>query len=694
MAANIPACRGGNASEPIAPPKKGYAAQYERLLIEELSLRDSQNKFLDESKKSPTSSRHPAITAAIDGTTTNDERRRPLSNLKIRAMVHRANLHGMLLTAQHAALEAGSADAPIEYERGLERPDSMDALAALWDVKSRQLEDRDGLIPISIDEDSLAWRRRRFASKIATGIGIDDAGGVVGANGPMTTMEACVDDFFASFPECRRRDDHSLYSETDDESDDDDHDEILDESMPKTKKKQARDACGSREGPVEVTCSSSSPSPERLEQKTIIASNGGKGRAANITSSADAMRNQKRLPPYISEQSRNRGCQHPQGGIANESNNASQAQHCQSRRPSSDDRPNNPYRTNISDQSRNWGSQYPQSTILNESNNASQVEHGQSRRPSSNDNPNKHCQIQQRREETNNSSQSHYQHPQQRTSTNEYINNHYQRQQQGGPQLTRRQDEHQNRNSYQNQSSAFDYDDNNSYDKSEVAGKKNSFCTAKELMPSCNDTSRGGNQGGGGRGGREDEWDNYGGANNRSTSSTAPCAPQQLVRAAIRGPKDNMSVGLKRKFQPPMKVTGGGNNSGQNSGNGGPKTSNSANRHANGGGGSGGNANEDEELPEELRGLDKELIEKINNEIVDTGEQVTFDDIAGLKHAKETVNELVIMPMIRPDLFTGLRACPKGLLLFGPPGTGTASTVFIARQLSFIPLLSYSSLLL
>ena len=41
----------------------------------------------------------------------------------------------------------------------------------------------------------------------------------------------------------------------------------------------------------------------------------------------------------------------------------------------------------------------------------------------------------------------------------------------------------------------------------------------------------------------------------------------------------------------------------------------------------------------------------------------TWNDIAGLTDAKRSITE-----MQRPDIFTGLRRPPKGLLLFGPPG--------------------------
>eukprot|EP00536_Pseudo-nitzschia_multiseries_P005951 jgi/Psemu1/296061/fgenesh1_pm.121_\ len=55
---------------------------------------------------------------------------------------------------------------------------------------------------------------------------------------------------------------------------------------------------------------------------------------------------------------------------------------------------------------------------------------------------------------------------------------------------------------------------------------------------------------------------------------------------------------------------------------------------------------------------------------MESGDTVTFADIAGLEDAKATVQEVVCWPMKRPDLFTGLRRAPNGLLLYGPPGTG------------------------
>ncbi|XP_050234567.1 ATPase family AAA domain-containing protein FIGL1 [Mercurialis annua] len=78
----------------------------------------------------------------------------------------------------------------------------------------------------------------------------------------------------------------------------------------------------------------------------------------------------------------------------------------------------------------------------------------------------------------------------------------------------------------------------------------------------------------------------------------------------------------------------------------------------------------DGELPEKLRNLEPRLLEHISNEIMDRDPNVRWDDIAGLDHAKKCVTEMVIWPLLRPDIFKGCRSPGRGLLLFGPPGTG------------------------
>ena len=63
--------------------------------------------------------------------------------------------------------------------------------------------------------------------------------------------------------------------------------------------------------------------------------------------------------------------------------------------------------------------------------------------------------------------------------------------------------------------------------------------------------------------------------------------------------------------------------------------------------------------PELYKNIDPKMVEMVENEIMDTGEPVEWDDIAGLEFAKATVKEIVVFPLLRPDIFTGLRGPPK-----------------------------------
>lgn len=63
------------------------------------------------------------------------------------------------------------------------------------------------------------------------------------------------------------------------------------------------------------------------------------------------------------------------------------------------------------------------------------------------------------------------------------------------------------------------------------------------------------------------------------------------------------------------------------------------------------------------------FIELIKNEIYIDSKSIhtSWADISGLQKAKQALQEAAILPLLRPDLYQGLRSAPKGVLLYGPP---------------------------
>lgn len=72
-----------------------------------------------------------------------------------------------------------------------------------------------------------------------------------------------------------------------------------------------------------------------------------------------------------------------------------------------------------------------------------------------------------------------------------------------------------------------------------------------------------------------------------------------------------------------------------------------------------------------LKGCEKHLVEMIEREVMYVKEEISWESVCGLEKEKDALMEAVVWPMIHPEIFDpNLRKPDKGILLFGPPGTG------------------------
>ena len=65
---------------------------------------------------------------------------------------------------------------------------------------------------------------------------------------------------------------------------------------------------------------------------------------------------------------------------------------------------------------------------------------------------------------------------------------------------------------------------------------------------------------------------------------------------------------------------------------------------------------------------DPRLVSLIEDDIVDRDLGITWDQIARLEEAKRLLKEAVVLPLLMPEIFIGIREPWKGILLYGPPG--------------------------
>ncbi|KAG6453606.1 katanin p60 ATPase-containing subunit A1 isoform X2 [Manduca sexta] len=69
-------------------------------------------------------------------------------------------------------------------------------------------------------------------------------------------------------------------------------------------------------------------------------------------------------------------------------------------------------------------------------------------------------------------------------------------------------------------------------------------------------------------------------------------------------------------------------------------------------------------------GYELHLVETLERDILQKNPDVRWKDVIGLDDAKSVLQEAMVLPLVMPDYFKGIRRPWKGVLLTGPPGTG------------------------
>ncbi|XP_037728973.1 katanin p60 ATPase-containing subunit A1 isoform X4 [Drosophila subpulchrella] len=69
-------------------------------------------------------------------------------------------------------------------------------------------------------------------------------------------------------------------------------------------------------------------------------------------------------------------------------------------------------------------------------------------------------------------------------------------------------------------------------------------------------------------------------------------------------------------------------------------------------------------------GYEAHLVDTLEKDILQRHPCIKWQDVAGLNEAKTILQEAVVLPVIMPEFFKGIRRPWRGVLMVGPPGTG------------------------